>query len=151
MVLVATSRARYTVCPHMSTVHIMGVGGVRMVSTTMRQQYTWLIAAMRVWCSFLLIYPDYTMERESLLIEPCVPPLHLSISLSHRLSYCRVNDTVSSWPDMQKSIHQLWNMWRSGQKPNGGSRDLILTSNQLKLCKYRETNSIVNQSNAEVL
>ena len=26
-----------------------------------------------------LIYPDYTMERESLLMEPCVPSLHLSI------------------------------------------------------------------------
>lgn len=27
-----------------------------------------------------LIYPDYTMERESLLMEPCVPSLHLSVS-----------------------------------------------------------------------
>lgn len=28
-----------------------------------------------------LIYPDYTIKRESLLMEPCVPPLHLSIHL----------------------------------------------------------------------
>lgn len=28
-----------------------------------------------------LIYPDYTMERESLLMGPCVPPLHLPICL----------------------------------------------------------------------
>lgn len=26
-----------------------------------------------------LIYPDYTMERESLVKEPCVPSLHLSL------------------------------------------------------------------------
>lgn len=41
-----------------------------------------------------LIYPDYTMERESLLMEPCVPPLHLSICLFSS-SDCRGNCTVS--------------------------------------------------------
>lgn len=41
-----------------------------------------------------LIYPDYTMERESLLMEPCVPPLHLSICLFSS-SDGRGNCTVS--------------------------------------------------------
>lgn len=40
---------------HIRTVHVIKCGGGRgvQVSTTMKQQYTWLTAAMRVWCSFL--------------------------------------------------------------------------------------------------
>lgn len=38
---------------------------------------------------FPLIYPDYTIKRESRLMEPSVPALHLPICLLSSLNFCR--------------------------------------------------------------
>lgn len=58
--------------------HLIACGRV-LVSTAIK--FTWLSAAMRVWCSFP-IYPDYTIEHESRLVEPRVPPISICLSVS---------------------------------------------------------------------
>lgn len=91
MKLAATRGARRLVCPHMSMVPVVHVWGRKARAGFHNHEATVHIAhCCNEGVMFLpLIYPDYTMERESLLKEPCVPALHLSIRLSLS-SYCMV-------------------------------------------------------------
>lgn len=85
MELTATSRASCIVCPHMKTVHIiMYVCGWEEGAGFHNHEAT---AHMAHCCNegamFLpLIYPDYTMECESLLMEPCTCSSSPSVYLS---------------------------------------------------------------------
>lgn len=82
MELTATSRPRYIVCPHIRTVHIiLYVWGWEECAGFHNHEATVHMAhCCNEGVMFLpLIYPDYTMERESLHMEPCVLHLHLSL------------------------------------------------------------------------
>lgn len=70
------ARSSHQDSEHCTTWLNVGAGRV-LVFTAIK--FTWLTAAMRVRCSFL-IYPDYTIEHESRLEDPRVPSLHLSVS-----------------------------------------------------------------------
>lgn len=108
MELNATSSAylnRYELSSYQESAYHMYVGGMSVqVSTTMRRQYVHTAQCCNEGVMFLpLIYPDYTMECESLLMEPCVPPLHLSICLFTYSDRCRNFYCIFCWPDMRQS------------------------------------------------